>query len=147
MTHVISESSVNQSQVGHQFHPLNPDSRSDIEKSVQIVESVTKTYKKINAVSVEEEKGKTSNSTIFGSTFMLTNICLGTTIFTFAVRAKYFGLVWILVGCLGVGAINYWSIMNCCIASSKCKPDDYSEITEKVLGKKARAILNIIIII
>ena len=147
MTHVISESSVNQSQVGHQFHPLNPDSRSDVEKSVQIVESVTKTYKKINGVSVEEEKGKTSNSTIFGSTFMLTNICLGTTIFTFAVRAKYFGLVWILVGCLGVGAINYWSIMNCCIASSKCKPDDYSEITEKVLGKKARAILNIIIII
>ena len=37
--------------------------------------------------------------------------------------------------------------MNCCIASSQCKSDDYSEITEKVLGKKMRVILNIIIII
>ena len=33
------------------------------------------------------------------------------------------------------------------IASSKCKEDDYSEITERILGRKARVILNIFIIL
>ena len=37
---------------------------------------------------------------------MLTNICLGTTIFTFAVRAKSFGLVWLLVATIIVGILN-----------------------------------------
>ena len=78
---------------------------------------------------------------------MLTNICLGTTIFTFVIRAKSFGLGWLLVACVAKGFINYWPIMNCCIVSSQYKSDDYSEIIEKVLGKKMRVILNIIIII
>jgi amino acid permease len=88
-----------------------------------------------------------SNATIFGATFMMTNICLGTTIFTFAIRAKSFGLVWILVACVVTGIINYWSITNCCIASSRVKCDDYSEITQLILGKKGRTILNVIIIV
>ena len=37
--------------------------------------------------------------------------------------------------------------MRCAYASSKCKEDDYSEITERILGKKMRLILNIFIII
>ena len=143
-----SEYSVNQSEVGHQFHPLNPDSRSEIEKTVQIVGSEPKIFHKINDISSETEKPKmSSNATIFGATLMLTNICLGTTIFTFAVRAKSFGLVWLLVACIITGAINYWSISNCCIASSKCKEDDYSEITERILGRKMRVTLNDIIIV
>ena len=141
-----SEYSVNQSEAGHQFHPLNPDSRSDIEKAVQIVGSEPKIFRKINDISSETEK-MSSNATIFGATLMLTNICLGTTIFTFAIRAKSFGLIWLLVACIITGAINYWSISNCCIASSKCKEDDYSEITERVLGRKMRVTLNIIIIV
>ena len=139
------EISINQSEVGHQFHPLNPDSRSDIEKSVQVLESTQKTYKKINDILIKPKVP--SKASIFGATFMLTNICLGTTIFTFAIRAKSFGLVWLLVACVITGLINYWSIMNCCYASSKCKSDDYSEITEKILGRRMRVILNIIIII
>ena len=95
----------------------------------------------------ETNKQKIKKSSIFGSTFMITNICLGTTIFTFANRAKSFGLVWLLVFCVVVAAINYWSIMRCVYASSKCKEDDFSEITEKLLGKRMRDLLNFIIII
>ena len=43
--------------------------------------------------------------------------------------------------------IDYWSIMNCSSASSKLKEDDFSEITEKLMGKKARVILYFLIII
>ena len=78
---------------------------------------------------------------------MLTNFCLGTTIYTFAVRAKKFGLVWLLFFCVLVAVINYWSIMLGVYASEKCKEDDFSEITEKLLGRKMRNILNIILIL
>ena len=93
------------------------------------------------------DKPKRKKSTIFGSTFMITNICLGTTIFTFAVRAKAFGLVWMLFFCFVVAAVNYWSITRCIYASSRCQFDDYSEITEHYLGKKMRILLNIILIV
>ena len=49
-----------------------------------------------NNINNNLDKPKRKKSSIFGSTFMITNICLGTTIFTFAVRAKSFGLVWML---------------------------------------------------
>ena len=77
----------------------------------------------------------------------MTNMCLGTSIFTFASWAKSFGLFWILVGCIVVAAIDYWSIMNCSIASSKVEEDDFSEVARKILGKKSKVILNILIII
>ena len=93
------------------------------------------------------DKPKRKKSTIFGSTFMITNICLGTTIFTFAVRAKAFGLVWMLFFCFVVAAVNYWSITRCVYASSRCQFDDYSEIAEHYLGKKMRILLNIILIV
>ena len=86
-------------------------------------------------------------STKFGSSFMITNICLGTTIFTFGKRAKAFWLVWLLVFCVVVAVINYWSIMRCVYASEKCEEDDFSEITEKLLGRKIWNLLNVIIII
>ena len=78
---------------------------------------------------------------------MMTNACLGTTIFTFAVKAKTFGLVWFLVAVTIVGIVNYWTIMAGAKASSKCEEDDYSEITQKVLGRKARVVLNCILIV
>ena len=77
---------------------------------------------------------------------MITNLCLGVTIFTFAMRVKYFGLVWFVLSCVVVGAVTYWSIIRGIIASSKNEEDDYSELTEKILGKKFRIFLNIIII-
>ena len=65
---------------------------------------------------------------------MMTNMCLGTTIFTFGCRAKEIGLIWVIVFCFVVGAVDYWSIINVCVASSKVDVDDYSEITEKILN-------------
>ena len=77
----------------------------------------------------------------------MTNACLGTTIFTFALKAKTFGLVWFLLAVVLVGIINYWTIMAGAKASSKYNEDDYSELTEKILGKKARFILNCILVL
>ena len=37
--------------------------------------------------------------------------------------------------------------MNCSIASSRVKEDDYSEITERIMGKKTKFVLNIFIIV
>ena len=51
---------------------------------------------KIYTSQQEVNKPKIEKSSILGATFMITNICLGTTIYTFATRAKRFGLVWLL---------------------------------------------------
>ena len=95
----------------------------------------------------QPKKKPIKKSTIMGASLMITNICLGTTIFTFAVRAKYYGLVWLLVFCFIVAAINYWSITRCVNASSKSGKDDFSEITEHFMGKKGRLVLNIFLIV
>ena len=134
-----TEVTVNVSDSIHTFHHLDPDSREP--QSVLPIENETKVYHK----SLEEIKP--SKATIFGTTLILSNICLGTTIFTFAVRAKSFGLVWLLVSCFLVGVITYWSLTRCCIASSRVKENDYSSIAERILGRKARTILNIFIIL
>ena len=96
---------------------------------------------------VEDKKDKLSKSSILGASFMLTNICLGTTIFTFAVKAKSFGLVWFIVCCILVACVNYWTITRGVLASSKCENcDDFSEITEHIMGKKMRHALNFFLI-
>ena len=96
----------------------------------------------------EGKKKKIKKATVLNSALMITNICLGTTIFTFAVRAKSFGMVWLLVCCFLVAAINYWSIIRCVYASSTCENcDDFSEITQQLMGKRSRIILNVILII
>ena len=93
------------------------------------------------------KKPAIKQATIFGASLIITNICLGTTIFTFAVRAKSFGLVWLLVFCVIVALLNYWSITRCINASSRSGKDDFSEITEHYMGKKGRLVLNIFIIV
>ena len=108
------------------------------------IENIAHTEKPEEDSKNKKEKKKT---TIFGSALIITNICLGTTIFTFAVRAKSFGLIWLLFFCLVVAFINYAAVMWVAHASSKCEESDYSEITEKLLGRKMRLLLNIVIII
>ena len=142
--HNMELSEMNNSLGSHNFHPLNPDSREFNQGKVEIIESVEKVYK--NKTKVKHPK-MSSNQTIFGGAFMMTNMCLGTTIFTFGLWTKSFGLIWIIVSCFLVAAIDYWSIMNCSIASSKVEEDDFSEITEKLMGKKAKVILNILIVV
>ena len=136
---------------------VNIHNNNDNNKNEEI--KPVETNMNINETRYEEEKEEnaseqtsgqkkiSSNTTILKASLMLTNMCLGTSIFTFAKWTKSYGLVWILVFCLIIAIINYWSLMNCSIASSRVKPDDYSEVTDKILGKKAKFILNIFLII
>ena len=105
------------------------------------------TYERTENIVKEKKERVSSDTTIFRGALMITNLCFGVTIFTFAIRATYFGLVWLVVVGAIVGLVTYWSLMLCVIASSKNEEDDYSELTEKILGKKVRIFLNIIIII
>ena len=137
---------------GHPFHPMEPSPIMSIE-NLDTKDEIKGDLKK-NTVAIYKDHTELvdipqdiKKSTIAGTTFMITNICLGTTIFTFAVRAKRFGLIWMLFFCFVVAIINYWSIMRCVYASSRCHLNDYSEIAEKFLGRKMRVLLNFILII
>ena len=110
-------------------------------------ENEVRTYTRQEEAINNLKERASSDTTIFRGTLMITNLCFGVTIFTFAIRATYFGLVWLIVTGAIVGIITYWSIMCGIIASSKSKEDDYSELTEKILGRKTRHFLNVIIII
>ena len=133
----------------HKFNPLLLGPEPPKSKEVKVYQTEENIYSKETILnSHPEEEEKKLPSTILGATFMLTNICLGTTIFTFAVKAKSFGLVWLIVCCTIVGIVNYWTITRGVLASSKCdKFDDFSEIVEYHLGKKWRLILNFFLIL
>jgi amino acid permease len=133
----------------HKFNPLPHAPEPPKSKEVKVYQTEENIYSKETILnSHPEEEEKKLPSTILGATFMLTNICLGTTIFTFAVKAKSFGLVWLLVCCTIVAIVNYWTITRGVLASSKCdKFDDFSEIVEYHLGKKWRLILNFFLIL
>ena len=139
----------------HPFQPLRPDTRPQSQGSDR--NKVLETEPKI--ITTKSMEGSTDlikstsgralkkKSTVVSAGLLMTNACLGTTIFTFAVKAKSFGLVWFLVAVVIVGIINYWTIMAGAKASSKYEEDDYSELTQKILGRKARVILNCILIL
>ena len=119
-------------------------------------EEVNIPQEEVNEVKAYENKEKafahkkeraSSDTTVFRGALMITNLCLGVTIFTFAIRITYFGLVWFIITGIIVGTITYWSLMLGVYASSRRKEDDYSELTEQILGKKARIFLNVVIII
>ena len=139
----------------HPFKPLPgaPEGGSQI-LGQESKETITTTEVKVYTSKAESDLIHIANqpqtrkkSTIISAGLMMTNACLGTTIFTFAVKAKSFGLVWILVAVTIVGIINYWTIMAGAKASSKYEENDYSELTQKILGRKARIILNCILIV
>ena len=110
------------------------DNYQNTEGNVEIIENETKTYKNKDSNSDNKKERASSDTTILHGALMITNLCLGVTIFTFAVRVKYFGLVWFVLSCILVGGVTYWSIIRGIIASSKNEEDDYSELTEKILG-------------
>ena len=123
------------------------DNYQNTEGNVEIIENETKIYKSNDTNSEIKKERASSDTTILHGALMITNLCLGVTIFTFAVRIKYFGLVWFVLSCILVGAATYWSNIRGVIASSKNEEDDYSELTQKILGKKMRVFLDIMIII
>jgi hypothetical protein len=68
-----------------------------------------KNLKRDSSIVDQNGQPQKEKSTILTAGLMMTNACLGTTIFTFALKAKTFGLVWLLVAAVVVGIINYWS--------------------------------------
>ena len=131
------------------FNPIPPARSSSIHEKTPGLISTTRIYQKIGeGIVVPKENEKRPKISIFKATLMLSNICLGATIFTFGVRAKSFGLFWLIVACIIIGIINYWTIMRGAYASSKnIGINDYSLLTGKILGKKPRFSLNILIIL
>ena len=128
----------------------NSNKNEEIQPDATIADmnlSETKNKEETSSGQTSGQKKISSNTTILKASLMLTNMCLGTSIFTFAKWTKSYGLVWILVFFFIIAVINYWSLMNCSIASSRIKPDDYSEVTDNILGKKAKFILNIFLIV
>ena len=132
----------------HAFQTLPPDNHTESDRK-EVISSEPKIYKTEEGVTIEGNSSRSTKkkSTILSAGLLMTNACLGTTIFTFAVKAKTFGLVWFLVAVVIVGIINYWSIMAGAKASSKYEEDDYSELTQKILGRKARVLLNCILVL
>ena len=132
----------------HPFQTLPPDNHTESDRK-EVISSEPKIYKTEEGVTIEGNISRSTKkkSTILSAGLLMTNACLGTTIFTFAVKAKTFGLVWFLVAVVIVGIINYWSIMAGAKASSKYEEDDYSELTQKILGRKARVLLNCILVL
>ena len=102
------------------------DNYQNTEGNVEIIENEAKTYKNKDYNSDNKKERASSDTTILHGALMITNLCLGVTIFTFAVRVKYFGLVWFVLSCILVGGVTYWSIIRGIIASSKNEEDDYS---------------------
>ena len=71
------------------------------------VETEVKAYTRYEeAISPPKERAS-SDTTIFRGALMITNLCFGVTIFTFAIRASYFGLCWLIVTGAIVGLITY----------------------------------------
>jgi hypothetical protein len=68
-----------------------------------------RTYSRQDEAKNNIKERASSDTTIFRGTLMITNLCFGVTIFTFAIRATYFGLVWLVVTGIIVGIITYWS--------------------------------------
>lgn len=96
---------------------------------------------------IEPPYNPKSNSSILGAAMTQINICLGASIFTFGIRGKQFGLVWILAINFVCAFINYWSITRQVQGSEKLIENEYPEIIGKVLGKKFKNIFNVTLII
>ena len=137
----------------HPFQPLHPDTHLEFagSGSKEIIPTSSHLYKNdkhdLDIVPITTSHEQKNKTTIISAGLLMTSSCLGTTIFTFAVKAKSFGLIWLVVAAIVVGIINYWTIMAGAKASSKVEEDSYPEITQRILGRKVRVILNCILIL
>jgi amino acid permease len=137
----------------HPFQILHPDTHLEFHEtgSKEIISTVSqldkRSKKDSDLVPIRNSYEPKKKASIISAGLLMTSSCLGTTIFTFAIKAKSFGLIWLVVATIVVGIINYWTIMAGAKASSKCKEDNYSEITQKILGRKVRVILNCFLVL
>ena len=138
------------------FHPIIPDQRLTTQTSnniniIQPKPNNIKLYTKLrtNITTISNNiRNAIKKPTIFSTGCIILHVCFGNfAIFSMAPLVQNFGLIWIIIFCIIVGFINYWTIMKSFNASVKCNKNNYSEITENFLGKKLRQLLNIIMII
>ena len=89
----------------HPFQPLSPDLRQLPQESIskEIIPTNQVIYKKTELVHSTSSRASKKKSTIITAGLLMTNACLGTTIFTFGVKAKSFGLIWLLVATVVIG--------------------------------------------
>ena len=69
------------------------DNYQNTEGKIEIIENETKVYKNNDSNSLNKKERANTDTTILHGILMITKLCLGVTIFTFAVRVKYFDLV------------------------------------------------------
>ena len=70
-----------------------PESTEAVDINKQGAINEVKTYENKEDVVQPKKERVSSDTTIFRGALMITNLCFGVTIFTFAIRATYFGLV------------------------------------------------------
>lgn len=92
-------------------------------------------------------EGSPPKASVIGSAFTMTNMCLGTTIFTFAYRTQSMGLLWINVACVVCAAANLWTIYRQLEGAKDLKVCDFSEVVNELFGAKVCLGLNVMIII
>lgn len=85
--------------------------------------------------------------TMVSNAFIIAKACLGVTCFSFAVRCKQFGLVWLLIFQFVCCLLTIWTSIRLIQASRGIKEKDYSLIVAKIMGDKAKDVLDFIILV
>lgn len=110
----------------------------------EYVERASSTGKKRTSVSLIflDPENKTNNN-ILGATFVLMKTCIGSSMFTFQVRCKHFGLLWFDVFIVVGVFLNIWSLLRMVQVGKRTNIKDYSDIVQSVLGKRSSVVLNV----
>lgn len=87
---------------------------------------------------ISDEEATKPKDSVVGGAFALANMCFGTTIFCFAIRAKQFGLIWLLIFATLAAAINYWTIIRLVQASKIVNQYNYSKVVKSTFNDCAR---------
>ena len=127
--------------------PLFLDKNGENLKTINELMPISNKPSTITFSKSNEEKQNENKQNVWGATFLFANTSLGLTIFTFAIRAKQFGLFWFLVACILASIINIWTLIRLVQAVEGMKERDYSVIVRKILGKKWEIVLNTFLIL
>lgn len=99
----------------------------------------------IQEISINQNNPKPNS--VAGVTFLLAKTCIGSVIFTLAIRAKQVSLLWLLVFILLSCLLNVWSILRMVQSAKNISERDYSDVAKKLLGYTPSLILNIILML
>ena len=95
----------------HPFQILHPDTHLEFHEtgSKEIISTVSqldkRSKKDSDLVPIRNSYEPKKKASIISAGLLMTSSCLGTTLFTFAIKAKSFGLIWLVVATIVVGII------------------------------------------